>query len=515
MSEKRLKLFRIWTITGLFVLYLGISVILNYHYIMKSIADGLSKDSISANLIGDILKEHEKASINILISYASRPLFIEAVMKRDLQGVRYHMSDLKHNNSEMDLSFLTDIKGKLWANYPVFHEVLGSDLSDRDWYKNISRSWNPYISRVFHLIVPGRPLAVALTVPVKDWKGKVIGILGNSQRLSFLEELFSDIKINPVTSISVMDNDGHILYSNRYLYKEIITGYPFYTAVLKAVEDSRYQVAVHPVKKLTDNMYLTIHPVENLNWIIVIERLFSDSIIAESYNLIQVNVILALVFLVITVFIVYQNHLFEKNKKLHEKEIILKEVHHRVKNNMNTILALLTLQAEVQEDKATGGALNNAAGSVKSMMLLYDRLYRSENSRSIPLAEFFPQLAGEIVRLFPGAESVKVVTRVDDIILDADLVSALGIIINELVTNAMKYAFPRRNDMTITLTASKNGGRIRIVFQDNGPGLPEGITFDNSSGFGMQLVYMLVKQINGSIAVERNNGTGFIIEFDA
>ena len=182
---------------------------------------------------------------------------------------------------------------------------------------------------------------------------------------------------------------------------------------------------------------------------------------------------------------------------------------------MNTILALLTLQAEAQEDTAVSGVLNNAAGSVQCMMLLYDKLYRSENSGVISLMEFLPQLTGEIVRLFPGAESVKITTQIDDIILGAELVSTLGIVINELVTNAMKYAYPGRNDMTITLTASKSGGRVRIVFQDDGPGLPEEITFENSSGFGMQLVHMLVQQINGSIAVERNNGTRFIIEFEA
>ncbi len=515
MPEKRSKLILIRTIAGLFVLFSGISMIMNYHYIMKSVADGLNKDSISANLLGKLLREHERASINILNSYASRPLFIEAVMKRDLPGVRYHMNDLNHNNGEMDLSFLTDDKGRLWANYPDFPEALGRDLSDRDWYKGVSRSWKPYISKVFQLIVKDRPLAVALTVPVKDWGGKVIGILGNSQRLSFLASMLSAIKSNPAASFSVIDSDGNILYSNMYLYMEKITEYPFYPAVLKAAEDKRSQVVVHSVKKLTDNRYLTIQPVENINWTIVIERLFSDSLITEFYNLIQINVILFLIFLVITVFVIYQNYLYEKNKILYEKEIILKEVHHRVKNNMNTILALLTLQAEAQEDTAVSGVLNNAAGSVQCMMLLYDKLYRSENSGVISLMEFLPQLTGEIVRLFPGAESVKITTQIDDIILGAELVSTLGIVINELVTNAMKYAYPGRNDMTITLTASKSGGRVRIVFQDDGPGLPEEITFENSSGFGMQLVHMLVQQINGSIAVERNNGTRFIIEFEA
>ena len=150
------------------------------------------------------------------------------------------------------------IKEGLWANYPDFPEALGRDLSDRDWYKGVSRSWKPYISKVFQLIVKDRPLAVALTVPVKDWGGKVIGILGNSQRLSFLASMLSAIKSNPAASFSVIDSDGNILYSNMYLYMEKITEYPFYPAVLKAAEDKRSQVVVHSVKKLTDNRYLTM-----------------------------------------------------------------------------------------------------------------------------------------------------------------------------------------------------------------------------------------------------------------
>jgi len=126
---------------------------------------------------------------------------------------------------------------------------------------------------------------------------------------------------------------------------------------------------------------------------------------------------------------------------LNEKEIILKEVHHRVKNNMYNIGALLNMQANAQEDPAAKSVLFDAAGRVQSMSVLYDKLYRSEHVSSVSLKEYLPDLVYEIVGIFPHKKSVKVKTSVDDIVLDAKLLSVLGILVNELITNSMKYAF--------------------------------------------------------------------------
>ncbi len=199
---------------------------------------------------------------------------------------------------------------------------------------------------------------------------------------------------------------------------------------------------------------------------------------------------------------------------LHEKEIILKEGHHRVKNNMNTIYGLLTLQADDQENADTKNTLLDSAGRVRSMMILYDKLYRSEINSSLTLSEYLPSLIDEIVNIFPKKSSVKIETNIGDIVLTARILSSLGIIINELITNSMKYAFNGRNDGIISVTASKNGKRVSIVYRDNGSGIPETVTFENTTGFGMQLVGMLVGQISGTVVIERDNGAGFLIEFD-
>lgn len=199
---------------------------------------------------------------------------------------------------------------------------------------------------------------------------------------------------------------------------------------------------------------------------------------------------------------------------LNEKEIILKEVHHRVKNNMYNIGALLNMQANTQENPAAKSVLFDAAGRVQSMSVLYDKLYRSENVNAVSLKEYLPDLVYEIVGIFPHKKSVKVKTQVDDIVLDAKLLSVLGILVNELITNSMKYAFAGRSDGVITVNVSKNNKMITMIIADNGIGIPETVTFENSAGFGMQLAAMLTEQIGGSIRIERGEGARFVLEFE-
>ena len=199
---------------------------------------------------------------------------------------------------------------------------------------------------------------------------------------------------------------------------------------------------------------------------------------------------------------------------LNEKELILKEVHHRVKNNMYNIGALLNMQANARTDEAAKNVLFDAAGRVQSMSVLYDKLYRSKHTAAVSLKEYFPDLIHEIAGIFPQKKFVKIKTRIDDIVLDARILSILGILVNEIITNSMKYAFTGRSDGVINVTASKTGNKIEITIADDGEGIPESVTFENSTGFGIQLVGMLTEQLEGNIKIERGEGTKFVLEFE-
>jgi PAS domain S-box-containing protein len=208
-----------------------------------------------------------------------------------------------------------------------------------------------------------------------------------------------------------------------------------------------------------------------------------------------------------------QKHAEERiNSLLAEKEVLLREVHHRIKNNMSTITSLLELQANSTTDEAVQMALQDASGRVRSMMVLYDKLYRSENYSSVSLREYIPSLLAEILNLFPNHAAVQIQTTIDEIFLVPRNLSALGIILTELTTNAMKYAFPGGKG-TLTISARQEAGRLAVSFADDGIGLPAGFTPENSPGFGMQLVAILAHQLHADYHFENENGTRFRMTF--
>lgn len=200
---------------------------------------------------------------------------------------------------------------------------------------------------------------------------------------------------------------------------------------------------------------------------------------------------------------------------LEEKEIILKEVHHRVKNNMNVIISVLGLQSSSARNPETSAALRDAAGRVRSMMVLYDKLYRSRLVSAMSLRDYLPPLVREIAAVFPPVPAVTVTTDVGDIALRARVLSTVGIIVNELVTNAMKHAFAGRDHGAIVVRAHTDNGMVRLVCEDDGPGTDRGSTGEGSPGFGLQLVAMLARQLDGRLVEDHEHWNRVAVEFPA
>ena len=193
--------------------------------------------------------------------------------------------------------------------------------------------------------------------------------------------------------------------------------------------------------------------------------------------------------------------------------LLLKETHHRIKNNMNTVYGLLYMQAEELSDPVSRNIIMDAATRIQSMMVLYDKLYRAEDQHEMNVNDYLPALVDEIISIFDSRIPVKTDINVDDIVLSAKVISTLGIIINELITNSMKYAFNSTNEGLIVLLFTEKENKVAIVYRDNGPGIPESVNFENSTGFGMQLIGMLVNQLGGEISIDRGEAGGIIINF--
>ncbi len=197
---------------------------------------------------------------------------------------------------------------------------------------------------------------------------------------------------------------------------------------------------------------------------------------------------------------------------LKEKELLLRETHHRVKNNMNTLHALLYLQAEEQHDPVSKRIINEAAARVKGMMILYDKLYRSINITESEAEQFFSELINEIIKIYNTGGPVKTEVKIPGLNIKSKILSTLGIIINELTVNSLKYAFSGINEGLISLSAEEDEDTIKIIYRDNGIGLPENFAIDNSKGFGMYLINMLLEIIGGTINFQESEGAEFIIE---
>jgi len=198
---------------------------------------------------------------------------------------------------------------------------------------------------------------------------------------------------------------------------------------------------------------------------------------------------------------------------LDEKDRMLKEVHHRIKNNMGVIGDLLAMEAADAGDDRSGSILADAAGRVRSMGVLYDKLYRAGRFEDSSLDAYVRALVDEVIKIFPRSSSVRFAIRIEEIMIPPARLSPIGIIVNELITNSMKYAFEGVTAPTISILVEKDAFRLRLVYEDNGRGLPESFSLGAQDGFGMQLVEALTSQLGGSLRVEPHRGARFVIEF--
>jgi len=200
---------------------------------------------------------------------------------------------------------------------------------------------------------------------------------------------------------------------------------------------------------------------------------------------------------------------------LNEKKLLLAEVHHRIKNNMATIRAILNLQASASDNAEAAAAIGDAENRVLSMAVLYDKLYRADSYRKLSCDSYLSPLVDEILENMPTVAAIRVEKNLGDFDLPADALLPLGIIINELITNALKYAFKGRASGAIYLSAESAGGIIRIQIADDGVGLPDQVDVGKSPGFGLSMIESMAKQLGGSVRLNRGERTAFIIELNA
>ena len=196
-----------------------------------------------------------------------------------------------------------------------------------------------------------------------------------------------------------------------------------------------------------------------------------------------------------------------------DKELLLREIHHRVKNNLEIVSSLLALQSARIDDPNTREAMQEGQNRVQSIGIVHQKLYQGENLDSIEMKDYFTNLGESILDSFGAAGRISVEYRMEKLFLDIDTAVPLGLIVNELLTNSLKYAFPDNGRGSIYILLQKQPGAIlHLEVGDNGIG-KSGIT--QGTGFGAQLISLLTRQLNGIMKEEISSGTTVIFDFRA
>jgi len=209
-----------------------------------------------------------------------------------------------------------------------------------------------------------------------------------------------------------------------------------------------------------------------------------------------------------------QHVLIEKEALLEEKEWMLKEIHHRVKNNLQVITSLLNAQSDFLQDPAALAAIRESQNRVHVMALIHQKLYQSDQLDQVDMAYYIDQIVAYLLESFDSRSSVEALLNVSPIALEVGLATPLGLIINEAVTNSLKYAFPQNRRGRISITLSERPqNTYQLTIGDNGVGLPADLNIHQSDTLGLTMIQGLSRQIGGQLSIDDDGGVQIILSF--
>jgi len=319
-----------------FVVIFGPACIIAYRTYTKAIDAAILSNRTRATFLAKLVLEHQRAAIGVLQAYAGSPLLVDAIKTRDVDGALRHLRDLRRTNPEMDWPFISNPDSTVWVNYPVDRQVWNKDLSFRDWYKGVSKEWKPYISSVYNLMVGEKDLAVAICVPVFDEQGKVIGILSTAQSTAFFQKTIGEIGLNLDSKITLIDEDGHIIYSNAFPYTKEVIGYPHLRFVEKAMKGEIGDVEVRDAPDQDWGKYASFAPVEGIGWSVIVEKAKSEVFRSEIPYLALIGVTALLIYGFAALSLV---RLRKRQRQLKELEELNKKLDARVRERTAEIEA--------------------------------------------------------------------------------------------------------------------------------------------------------------------------------
>ncbi|HOE15881.1 MAG TPA: HD domain-containing protein [Syntrophorhabdaceae bacterium] len=233
-----------------------------YRHFMDEMKNTARSNHATGVQLSNLILKHQQAIVGIMRSYGARKLMVKAIQERDIEAVTGYFVGMRKEMPELDIVFISDARGTIWANYPRNAESIGKNFSYRDWYINTSRQWKPHISGVYKRVVGTNDLAVAITVPVFDEKGHPVAILGASQATVFIESVIETSVDDDALKVTLVDQSGNIVYSKKAAERKEVTRYTY------------------PISGDTIAAYMPVRP---LMWTIVVEK-EKKAILASIFN---------------------------------------------------------------------------------------------------------------------------------------------------------------------------------------------------------------------------------------
>jgi PAS domain S-box-containing protein len=199
-----------------------------------------------------------------------------------------------------------------------------------------------------------------------------------------------------------------------------------------------------------------------------------------------------------------------------EKDVLMKETHHRVKNNLQVISSLLNLQGSYIKDKRMMLVFHEAKDRIQAIALIHENLYKSQDMSRVDFKNYVELLCTNLFRTYATRpKDVSLEINIDEVLISINRAINLGLVFNELISNSLKYAFPENREGVISIHLHRQNKKLNIVYKDNGVGIPEDIDFKTADSLGMQLINIFIKQLGGEIELNRTEGTEYIISMDA
>lgn len=245
-----------------------------------------------------------------------------------------------------------------------------------------------------------------------------------------------------------------------------------------------------------------------------------QSLEADKREVWLMSLVLGLLFLITTILLIFRQSrlkaksyelLSEKNKKI---ETLMRELHHRVKNNLQVISSLLGLQSMKMEDSVAKEAIEEGKNRVKAMSMIHQRLYQGTDIARIDFETYTKDLIEELKNCYQHSQGVQIELSIPSTYFDVDTTLPLGLIMNEIVTNSFKYAFDDINQPILKVALIQKENHFQLTIADNGPGIREKIDISKATSFGLKLVNILTRQLKGTLSSFNNNGLNYHIEFD-